>query len=362
MPELQELGYGAPDPRRGQRVNFMPALLLCVLAFALAASLAWSAIAYAHRRGMLDAPGRRRSHELPTPRGGGVGIVAGALACGVPALLYWPEGFAPSLVAASTVAALLVAATGWWDDHRALPVLPRLLAQLLAAALFTVVLVANAALAWAWLPLLVLLAAWSINLHNFMDGIDGLLGAQALFTGAAFAAIAGIAGQPALALASAGLAAASAGFLLFNWPPARIFMGDVGSGFVGALVFMLAALLCVRQPALVWPLLIVCSGFVADAGLTLAWRMLRGRRWYTAHREHLYQYLVRRGWTHARTGRFYMIWNLLLTVPFAGMAMRQPSLAPLLCATLYVLAAVLWWQGRRICLRRPHPRHGEGHA
>ncbi|HET7358917.1 MAG TPA: glycosyl transferase family 4 [Rhodanobacteraceae bacterium] len=338
------------------------AALLCVLAFALAALLAWSAIAYAHRRGLLDTPGRRRSHELPTPRGGGIGIVAGALACAVPALLYWPGGVSSRLVAAFAAAALLVAATGWWDDHRALPVLPRLLAQLVAAVAFVAVLVGDTTLGAWWLPPLVVLAAWSINLHNFMDGIDGLLGAQALFTGAAFAVIAGVAGQPALALACAGLAAACAGFLLFNWPPARIFMGDVGSGFVGALVFMLAALLCVRAPALAWPLLIVCSAFVVDAGLTLAWRMLRGRRWYTAHREHLYQYLVRRGWTHARTGCLYMLWNLLLAVPFAWMAMRQPALAPLLCATLYVLAAVLWWRGRRACMRRPHRMRRTSHA
>jgi UDP-N-acetylmuramyl pentapeptide phosphotransferase/UDP-N-acetylglucosamine-1-phosphate transferase len=338
-------------------VNAGFALALCALAFALAALLAWAAIAYAHRRGMLDTPGRRRSHDVPTPRGGGVGIVAGALACGVPALLQGPAGVAPWLVAAWTAAALLVAAAGGWDDHRALPILPRLLVQLLAVTVFAVALIVQAALAWLWLPMLVLLAAGSINLHNFMDGIDGLLGAQTVFIGAAFALIAEAVGQPALAVACAGLAAAAAGFLLFNRPPARIFMGDVGSGCIGALVFMLAALLCVRVPSTLWPLLIVCSGFVVDAGLTLAWRMLRGRRWYTAHREHLYQYLVRRGWTHARTGRLYMLWNLLLTAPVAWMAMRRPTLAPLLCAALYALGAALWWQGRRACLRRPEAGH-----
>lgn len=338
------------------------ALLLCALAFAVAVVLAWAAIAYAHRRGMLDAPGRRRSHSVPTPRGGGIGIVAGALAAALPALLYGPGGFGPRLVVAMAAAAVLVAAAGWWDDHRALPVVPRLLAQLVAATLFAVVVVLDAGFALAWVPVLVLLAAWSINLHNFMDGIDGLLGAQALYVGAAFAALAWVAGQPALATACAGMAAAATGFLLFNRPPARIFMGDVGSGFLGLLVFMLGTLLCVRVPRMLWPALIVCSGFAVDAGLTLAWRMWRGRRWYTAHREHLYQWLVRRGWTHARTGRLYMLWNLLLTAPFAWMAARNPALGPLLCITLYALAAILWWQGRRLCLRGVRQEDGHGRA
>lgn len=343
-------------------VRWPAALLLCALAFAIAALLAWTAIAYAHRRGMLDAPGRRRSHAVPTPRGGGIGIVAGALVAALPALLCGPGRFGPWLVAAMAVAAVVVAAAGWWDDHHALPVVPRLLAQLAAATLFAVVLAVDTGLAWAWVPVLVLLAAWSVNLHNFMDGIDGLLGAQTVYVGVAFAALAWSVGQPALATACAGLAAAAAGFLLFNRPPARIFMGDVGSGFVGLLVFMLGTLLCVRVPHLSWPALIVCSGFAVDAGLTLVWRMLRGRRWYTAHREHLYQWLVRRGWTHARTGRLYMLWNLLLTAPFAWMATRHPALGPLLCATLYGLAAVLWWQGRRLCLSGLRREGGHGAA
>ncbi|HET7267106.1 MAG TPA: glycosyl transferase family 4 [Oleiagrimonas sp.] len=314
--------------------------------------LAWAAIAYAHRRGMLDQPGFRRSHKVPTPRGGGIGLVAGTLLAVAGGLGAWPGGGSPWVVAAWCVAAAAVAVIGWVDDHRALSVLPRLLTQLLAAALFAGVVIHVWHMAWAWLPLWVLLAAWSINLHNFMDGIDAILALQILFVGVGLGLLAVAVSQPAMAVAAFGFAAATCGFLLFNWPPARIFMGDVGSGFAGFVVCSLILLLCIRVRLALWPALLLCSAFVADAGFTLAWRMVRGRRWYTAHREHLYQWLVRCGWTHAQTGTLYMLWNLLLAAPLALWATYRPEIGPWLVVGLYAVAAMTWWRARDACLAK----------
>ncbi len=313
------------------------------------------AIGYARRRGMLDQPGQRRSHDLPTPRGGGIGMVVAMLVClpgvlsGLPAA--WPAGMIASLLAAL----VLVALAGWWDDHRSLPVLPRLGAQLLAVGLFSLSLLAND-LSWWWLPLLLVGGAWSINLHNFMDGIDGLLAQQAIFVGAGLALLAWAAAQPALAMAAAALAASALGFWHFNRPPARIFMGDVGSGSVGLLIFAFSAMLWRVDHALLWPALILSSAFVVDASLTLLTRMWRGRRWYNAHREHLYQWMVRRGETHARVGVAYMGWNLLVAAPLAWLAWSHLRMALPITITAYLGAAVAWLALKRRCLRRHLPR------
>jgi UDP-N-acetylmuramyl pentapeptide phosphotransferase/UDP-N-acetylglucosamine-1-phosphate transferase len=313
------------------------------------------AIGYAHRRGMLDQPGQRRSHHLPTPRGGGVGMVVAMLVCLPGVLSSLPAAWPASVIASLFAALVLVALAGWWDDHRSLPVLPRLGAQLLAVGLFSLSLLATG-LSWWWLPVLLIGGAWSINLHNFMDGIDGLLAQQAIFVGAGLALLAWAAAQPALAMAAAALAASALGFWYFNRPPARIFMGDVGSGSVGLLIFAFSAMLWRVEHALLWPALVLSSSFVVDASLTLLTRMWRGRRWYTAHREHLYQWVVRRGGTHARTGAAYMGWNLLVAAPLAWLAWSHLRMALPITITVYFGAAVAWLALKRRCLRRHLPR------
>lgn len=310
-----------------------------------------AAIAYAHRRGMLDQPGSRRSHSLPTPRGGGIGVVVATLVCVPGALWSLPAAWSTSVLSSLACALLLIAVTGWWDDHRALPVLPRLGSQLLAVLGFSIALMTSGLSAW-WLPLLLVAGIWSINLHNFMDGIDGLLAQQAIFVATGLALLAWTAGQPGLAVAAASLAAASGGFWLYNRPPAQVFMGDVGSGSIGFLIFAFSAMLWRLDHALVWPAMILSSAFVVDASLTLLTRMCCGRRWYAAHREHLYQWLVRRGGTHAGTDGAYLAWNLLIAAPFGWLACSHPLLALPVTIIVYTMAAAAWLVLKRRCLRR----------
>jgi UDP-N-acetylmuramyl pentapeptide phosphotransferase/UDP-N-acetylglucosamine-1-phosphate transferase len=333
------------------------AVAACLAAFALAWLLVRATLVYTLRRGLLDQPGRRRSHAVPTPRGGGLGLLLGAL----PWMAWAWFAIAPveqrGTVFALLVATLLVMLAGWLDDHADRHPLARFAVHALAATLAS----------WAVLhglgfwPLaeilalgaaLVIAIAWSINAHNFMDGIDGLLGMQALFFFVALGVLAAVLGQGGHALACGCLAAACVAFLCFNAPPARIFMGDVGSGALGLLVTALAALLWRRAPVAFWPVLILSSAFVIDATMTLLSRMLRGRRWYTAHREHLYQWLVRSGDSHLRTGIVYMLWNLLLATPAATLALHRPEFGGAVCAAVYLLAVTAWVAGKRACLVR----------
>ncbi|MEO8778518.1 MAG: glycosyltransferase family 4 protein [Rhodanobacter sp.] len=321
--------------------------------FSISLLVVGGAIGYARRRGMLDLPGPRRSHQLPTPRGGGVGIVVAMLVCllgvgwGLRATGPWQE-----LPASLCAALALVAVAGWWDDHRSLPVLPRLAAQLLAVALFSAMLLGGE-LGWWWLPLLMLGGVWSINLHNFMDGIDGLLAQQAIFVAIGVTVLAATAGQPVLALLAACLAAAALAFWCFNRPPARIFMGDVGSGSVGLLIFAFSAMLWRADHDLLWPALILSSAFAVDAGLTLLTRMWRGRRWYAAHREHLYQWLARRGGGHASVDAGYLGWNVLVAAPLTWLAWSHPRAGLAVTIVAYLCAAVVWLSLKRRLLRRP---------
>ncbi|NII10442.1 glycosyltransferase family 4 protein [Oleiagrimonas sp. C23AA] len=324
--------------------------VLLVLAWGASAAGVRLMIGYTLRRGMLDLPGQRRSHTVPTPRGGGLGMVAAMLLAGGVAA-SWPGSAMPiSLWTGALLAIVLVAGVGWGDDQVSLPVLPRLAVQLLASALFAYVLCQWGGIALWWCLPLCMAGTASVNLHNFMDGIDGLLGMQAVFIGVVMVAMGYVADVAPLTCMAIIMAGAAMGFLHYNRPPARIFMGDAGSGSLGLLVFMLVALVWAIRTEYVWSALIACSGFLIDAGLTLAWRMARGRRWYSAHREHLYQWLVRRGWSHARTGCLYMIWNLI-SIPVVLFAWHAPQHGLTLALCWYALGAALWWIGRMRCLK-----------
>jgi UDP-N-acetylmuramyl pentapeptide phosphotransferase/UDP-N-acetylglucosamine-1-phosphate transferase len=335
-----------------------------LVACAVSAVLTWLAIHYAHRRALIDHPGQRRSHTVPTPRGGGIGLVVAAVAATLLLRLVGsPVAMPLALAVGLMVAVALVAAVGWIDDHRGLAARWRFAVHGIAAA---IVLGADHAgpllyAPAAWLTVAIAAAlwlaiVWSINLHNFMDGINGLLATQAIFV---FVALAGLFHQagtvPGAVAACAVFAAATVGFLPFNFPHARIFMGDVGSGVLGLLV----ALVVLWQLAVpgIAPAsgLVLCSAFVTDASGTLLSRMLRGRRWYSAHREHLYQWLVRCGFTHAQVVALYMGWNLLLALPVVYWMNRMPEMDSSLgigaAIATYALAGALWWLGKRACLR-----------
>ena len=315
--------------------------------FLLSAIVTWLSIRYARQRNLIDHPGQRRSHTQPTPRGGGIGIAAAAaIFFALPLFRVYP-GFGAA--AAALVGLILIAAVGWGDDHFSLAAIWRLLVHVVASLIFAVALLGQDGT--IIVALFAFATTWSINLHNFMDGIDGLLGTQALFVFCVLALLGQHYAQPAYTLAMLALAAATLGFLPFNFPRARVFMGDVGSGVLG---FLIAAAIGIGLDfGLLIPseALIIVSAFVIDASCTLLSRMLRGRRWYSGHREHLYQWLARNQPSHARVVALYMAWNALVVVPALLAFEATAGYELLICAGVYALGVALWLAGKRYCLQ-----------
>ena len=342
--------------------------------FAVSALCTLLAIRYARRNNVIDLPGRRRSHTAPTPRGGGIGIVLSVL-LGLAALALLSTQITLPLRLMASIG--LLAAIGWVDDHRPLPAWSRLLVQLAAVAvwlwpLLRAVFAAPAApeqqletstVETAGVVLLLgFLTIWSINLHNFMDGINGLLATQAMFVLGALAWLELRDTESLRALQLGMWVAAIAGFLPFNFPRARVFMGDVGSGVVGLLIAVgVLWQTSIAQIAAASGFIAV-SAFAVDASCTLLSRMLGGRRWYLAHREHLYQWLVRSGMSHARVVTCYMGWNLLVVAPVLWWINLLPVTRRGVPVTLdagaawalgvYAAGIALWICGKRWCLRR----------
>lgn len=260
-------------------------IALPFMAFAVSAGLlAWLLRSGRAHRWALDQPNHRSLHTKPTPRVGGLGIAAGVLLTTV----LLGQGLLAGVL-------LLLAAVSWFDDrgHVVIPV--RLGAQFLAMIIWVVV---QAPEGW-WLGFAAVFAlVWMANLYNFMDGADGLAGGMAVFGFGAYGVAAWLTGDGALALLASSVVAAALGFLCFNFPPARVFMGDAGSVPLGFLAGSIGLTGWLQDAWPVWFPLLVFSPFVADASVTLLKRMLRGERFWQAHRDHYYQRLVRMGWSH----------------------------------------------------------------
>jgi Fuc2NAc and GlcNAc transferase len=196
---------------------------------------------------------------------------------------------------------------------------------------------------WAGAVLAVLGLAWLLNLFNFMDGIDGLAGLQAVCVSVGGACLAWLAGAPDAGRAPLLLAAASAGFLVWNRPPARIFMGDVGSGFLGLMLGVLALDAARVRPGLLWGWAVLLAVFVADASVTLLRRALRGERLSAAHRSHAYQRLVRRWGGHRPVTVLVGAIDVLWLLPLALATVHWPAAAAALTALAYAPLLVGVW-------------------
>lgn len=318
----------------------------------LAAALTGVARAFALKCGIMDVPNARSSHQSPTPRGGGIAIAVTVIGG---SLLLISMRVVETSAALPLTAGALVAAIGYIDDRRGLPALPRFIAQL-GASVLALATIPSAAVSfaqpwfeWSASAAIVIAITWSTNLFNFMDGIDGLAASQAVFVSVGSAALLAIQGNTDVASLALVTGGACLGFLLWNWPPAKIFMGDVGSGFLG---FWLAvhALWVHAEGALdIWTSVILGCIFVADATATLLVRVVRRLRWHEAHRSHVYQRLARSCRSHAKVTAGAWVLNLTLVFPLAIAAelkvLDARATAIVLTASL-ILFAVLIGAGR----------------
>ena len=270
---------------------------------------------------LLDHPNDRSLHAVPIPRTGGLAILGSVFLCllmgavlGWSGIVRWDLAESESARVCLWVTGLtfVIGAVSFWDDRADLPILVRLCAHVGAAAGVTygagltmqaisVPFLGPLPLGWMAIPVTVLFITWMANLYNFMDGMDGFAGGMTVFGFGALSYLSLAGGSQDLAFLALLIAAAAGGFLFFNLPPARIFMGDVGSVPLGFLAGALSVMGVHDKVFDMWVPMLVFSPFIVDATATLLHRLVRGKKVWQAHREHYYQRLVLAGWGHWRT-------------------------------------------------------------
>ena len=282
--------------------------LIILLVFLLSAGLTRYLCHPAAKLRILDAPNERSLHEIPVPRTGGLAVIAALLVGSLPFALT--SLLIPG-VASVMAGVTLIAIVSFVDDRSGVSAKFRLLVHGVAAALVLAgglvpELFQLPGWQWSWpsavsLVFTGLFLIWMTNLFNFMDGMDGFAGGMTLLGFGAYAVLGWQAGEALFTVASLIVAAAAAGFLVFNFPPAKIFMGDVGASVLGFLSACLSLWADSEKIFPIWVGILVFSPFIVDATVTLLNRLVAGRRVWEAHRSHYYQRLVRFGWGHRKT-------------------------------------------------------------
>jgi Fuc2NAc and GlcNAc transferase len=302
-------------------------LVILVTAFLLTALLR----SYALKRNVLDLPNERSSHSIPTPRGGGVSVVLTFL--GALAALYWTGDMPVQYAAALLVSGSIVALIGFLDDHGHVNARWRFVVHLTAAVLVVysagglpVIRLFGYSVdfsIWGWV-LAVIAIVWILNLFNFMDGIDGIAGFEAVSAAlGVWVVLTQIDAPVWLMQLHLYLACAVAGFLIWNHPPARIFMGDAGSGFIGLMLGSLTLLSSWYHPDLIWCWLIMLGVFIVDATYTLLVRLGKGQAFYQAHRSHAYQHAAQQYGSHWKVSYVVLLINLFWLFPWCWLVVEN---------------------------------------
>lgn len=295
----------------------------------------------------LDAPNARSLHRAPVPRTGGIGIHFGVV-------LAWLL-VQPGLPATLWLTFAILLAVSLADDIRGLPVSLRFTVSVLASGLLAATLL-HEHVGVAGVLVATLAIAWMSNLYNFMDGSDGLAGGMAMFGFAFYGVAAALAGSTSFALANFSVAAAAAAFLVFNFHPARVFMGDVGSVPLGFLAGALGIVGWIERDWPWWFPALVFSPFIVDASVTLARRATRRERVWEAHRDHYYQRMVQLGWGHRGTA--LAGYALMLACGVLGLV---ATTAPVAGQMAIMAALVLAYAGMLIGIGRAWTRRSHAH-
>lgn len=279
---------------------------------------------YSLANSIIDIPTARSSHSVPTPTGGGVAVVVSFLLA-LP-LLGWGQAVSFQALIAVGGAGALIAIIGFSDDLRHVAVRWRLLGHFAASgwALYwlgglpeLVLFGVTVNLGWAGWGVAVFYLVWMLNLYNFMDGIDGIAGVEAICACLSMCLLYALSGKPGLVLLPLFLAMAVTGFLCWNFLPARIFMGDAGSGFIGIILGIFSIQAAWASSQLLWAWLILLGVFIVDATFTLIRRLVRGDKVYEAHRSHAYQFASRSYGSHLPVTLAVVGLNLLWLLPVA---------------------------------------------
>ncbi|WP_324727658.1 MraY family glycosyltransferase [Pseudomonas chlororaphis] len=297
---------------------------LLLVVFAISWILTLVLRRYALAKSLMDIPNERSSHSVPTPRGGGVAIVV-SLLLALP-VLAGLDLLAPAALYGLFGSGLLIAIIGFADDHGHIAARWRLLGHFIAAAwaLFCLnglppinLFGMTVDLGWSGNILALVYLVWMLNLYNFMDGIDGLASVEAISTCLGISLVYWFSGDIGLIWTPLVLAASVMGFLCWNFPPARIFMGDAGSGFLGIIISVMAILSASVNANFLWSWLIILAVFIVDATWTLIVRLIRGEKIYQAHRTHAYQYAAEKLKSHKLVTNMVVVINIIWLLPMA---------------------------------------------
>jgi len=309
---------------------------LALLVFVISAVIVDLVIVLATRYRLVDLPNRRSAHALPTARGGGIAIVITMAAAATAAAFRWPTMSMPIMLG-TLAPALVIGFVGMIDDMQPLRATLRLFIHIAVAAAITWVLgplqaiiipgLPEVTLGWAAWPVTIVWIVGLTNAFNFMDGIDGMAALGAVIVGLAIASIAFAVWVPPLIVLGAFAAAAAAGFLVFNWSPARVFMGDVGSAFLGTFFAAMPLLFPPHLRGLVFvPIAMALWPYIYDPFMSVLRRACNGHNPLHPHREFLFHRLVRSGVPHARVTLLYGFLSLLGGL--AGLALVVPDMPP----------------------------------
>jgi len=342
-------------------------VLSWIFALFFSAGVTW----WVRKNATLDIPSDRSMHKVPTPRGGGLGIVVAFVIAG--GFLALEDENILRLFVPMLFGAIPVAVVGWLDDRFSVPAKWRALVHVISCFLSFYIYSAMsrpsiAFMLWPWILLATIGAAYFLNIFNFMDGLDGLAGSEAAFVGVVVNAI--YHGEvplrsitqsaiPATFVRSipdssralyALLGFCCIGFLIWNWPPAKIFMGDVGSGFLGFALAYFALTRYTQQATSIWLWLILLAVFIVDGTVTLVTRFATGQKWYDAHNLHAFQKAAKRAGRHIWVTLGILAINFLWLLPLGMYAESHQENGLPITALAYaplIIIALLFRAGRK---------------
>ena len=325
------------------------AVTVAVLAFSAAATalLIGRTLPYLIRASMLDLPNDRSLHSVLVPRGAGLGI-AGIVVVIQAWILATHRDAAMPADMAWWLGGASFALLGWWDDYRSRSAMVRLIAQFVIVAVFTSIALVGVEIHGLVVPAVLVtvvstvLVVWVVNLFNFMDGADGYAGTQAFLYSVAAVALLLHSGAGQAAVVAAAIAGAALGFLYWNRAPARVFMGDSGSYFLG-FQFAALAIVGVRYGQSIAPWIVLFALFLVDATFTLLRRLLSGESWWEAHRTHAFQVLILKGWSPNRLAMALAALTVFIYWPLAAWAVVEHDREWIAALLAVGLAGMIWF-------------------
>lgn len=299
-------------------------------------------IAFATARDIVDIPNDRSSHTVTTPRGGGLSISLSLIVCLV--FVMKTHNNIPDHLLLFTFCIMLISIIGIVDDLRGLSIKIRASLYVLISTVFiSTVLNQNIFESYYFIILLIILLSWFINMYNFMDGADAISSIQAIVCALPIAIIFSSINQNAFAVFCYGLTASSLGFVIWNWPQAKIFMGDVGSCVIGFVFGCLMIFTYLSNYFSLYIWFILLSFFIVDSSLTLVMRIIRREKWYKAHRSHSYQRVLQMGYSHKKLAIIFIIYALLIQWPASYIVYKMSDVGVYITAVIYIFLMCVWY-------------------